>query len=84
MKAVVFRVVVLWMLATTISAIEALDAIARAHGALYWQVTYCLPARQPEIAFLELRTHDDRGISTRVLQRQDADGKLIDPCKRRK
>ena len=64
-----------------ISVGEALDAIARAHGAMYWMVQYCFPDRTGDVAFIEVRTHDDRGAAA-PLRPMGPDRKWIDRCRR--
>ena len=43
------------------SALEALNAIARAHGNLHWQVKYCKPRRSQESVSLNFSTTDRSG-----------------------
>ena len=68
---------------TAASAILALDAIVRAHGALVWSVEYCKPERRREHTWIRLWTTDGSGALTRLLEvlPRDADGKSYDPCR---
>lgn len=64
-----------------IAVVEALEAVVREHGAMSWQVRYCLPERVPDVAMVEFRTHDDRGIGARAVNLRAPDGKWIDRCR---
>jgi hypothetical protein len=66
-----------------ISVVEALDAVVREHGAMYWEVSYCLPERAPDVAMVRLHTHDDRGLATRAVNLRGSDGRWIDRCRRK-
>jgi hypothetical protein len=45
-----------------VSRIEALDAVVRAHGAARWEVRYCLPEIESDVATVWLFVHDE-GVS---------------------
>jgi hypothetical protein len=67
-----------------ISAIEALDAIVRAHGALSWDVAYCKSQIAPRYASLWLQTLEPNGDRTGFPFREryeTIDGKTIDHCR---
>ena len=63
-----------------ISVGEALDAIARAHGAMYWMVR-CFPERSGSVPSIEMRTHDDRGL-VRPIRPNGADRKWVERCRK--
>ncbi|HUE87546.1 MAG TPA: hypothetical protein VMO26_15840 [Vicinamibacterales bacterium] len=52
-----------------VSRIEALDAVVRAHGRLRWEVSYCRPELESDVATVRLFTYDDRGYDDRGLGR---------------
>jgi hypothetical protein len=61
-----------------ISALEALDAVVRTHGAAQWSMAYCLPEVAPDVAMLGVMTYDKRGMGTSVARsRVDARGNPI-------
>jgi hypothetical protein len=68
------------------TAIEALDRIIRAHGALYWEVTYCQPPAEARHATVWLRTleHDPPGWGVPAVSFNERsvtmNGKRVDPC----
>lgn len=61
------------------SAVAALDAVARAHGAMWWEVRYCRPEASRRYATLHLWTFDKGGLGYRLDQRFRAQ-KAADPC----
>jgi hypothetical protein len=65
------------------SAILALDAIVRAHGAATWTVRYCKPEARAEYATIGVRTHDNGGFGFRVWPSvpTGVQGKSVDPCR---
>ena len=62
------------------SIIEALDAVVRAHGALLWTVTYCLPQARHENATVSFLAYDGSGIGSHGAVLTDAVGKSYSPC----
>jgi hypothetical protein len=68
---------------SAISAIEALDAIARTHGGLMWEIVYCQPHAKPAYATVFLKTlehaPDMTGVSLpgRITK---VNGKSVDLC----
>lgn len=67
---------------TAASAILALDAIVRAHGALVWTVEWCKPERRREYATIRLSTFGF-GVTTSLLdvRPRDANGESFHPCR---
>jgi hypothetical protein len=63
--------------ATTV--VDALNAVARAHGSLRWTVEYCKPQARYEYAMVRLSTFDGDGIGQRSAT-QRADGTWSDAC----
>jgi hypothetical protein len=64
-----------------ISVGQALDAIARAHGKLWWSIEYCVPELAADVARVSLRTYEDRGIGTYAAgPRLGPDGKPTNLC----
>jgi hypothetical protein len=67
-----------------ISAIDALDAIVRAHGSLSWEVSYCKPSTERRYATVWLRTlkHNGERIGAPFREQfETIDGKTIDHCR---
>jgi hypothetical protein len=63
------------------SMAEALDAIVRAHGRARWEVKYCLPEMQAEVATVRIVSYDERGLGRRAAFDRGPDGQLIDRCR---
>ncbi len=66
------------------SLLEALNAIARDHGSLRWQILYCSTEPRPEYATVSFYTYDGSGIGSRSMFLRDATGRTYDPCAVRK
>jgi hypothetical protein len=49
-----------------VSALEALNAVAKAHGNLHWEIKYCKPEARTEFAELMLWTTDRSGLGTKA------------------
>lgn len=65
---------------TATSAVDALDAIVRAHGEMWWEMRYCRPEASPESATLYLYTFDKGGVGYRLYQTLRGRG-ATDPCR---
>lgn len=68
------------------TAIDALDAIVRAHGAMYWSVRYCQPSAMPQYATVWLYTSErgPSGVGIPLPPRfATVHGKTVDACSRR-
>ena len=61
------------------SLLEAMNAVARAHGAMWWQVRYCQAGVRREFAEIHLFTFDMSGIGARGMVRRP-DGRWTSPC----
>ena len=61
------------------SVIESLDAVVRAHGAMWWMVTYCRPPARYEHATIYMHTFDGTGLGRHQTTRRD-DGTWFSPC----
>ncbi len=61
------------------TVVDALNAVARAHGALRWTVEYCKPQARYEYAMVRLATFDGDGVGRRSATRRD-DGTWSDAC----
>ena len=61
------------------TVVDALNAVARAHGSLRWTVEYCNPQARYEYATVRLNTFDGDGIGRRSATRRD-DGTWSDAC----
>ena len=66
------------------SLLEALNAIARDHGSLRWDILYCSTEPRPEYATVSFYTYDGSGIGSRSVFLRDASGRTYDPCAVRK
>ena len=64
---------------SSVSAVAALDAVARAHGAMWWEVRYCKPEVSRRYATVMLVTFDKGGAGSRLDQSFRA-SKAPDPC----
>jgi len=64
------------------TAVDALNAVVRAHGALRWTVEYCQPQARFEYAMLRLNTFDGDGVGRRSATQRD-DGTWSDACSTR-
>jgi hypothetical protein len=64
---------------TSVSAVAALDAVVRAHGAMWWEVRYCRPEVSRRYATVNLWTFDKGGVGYRLDQSFRA-SKNPDPC----
>jgi hypothetical protein len=65
------------------TAIDALDHIVRAHGALYWEVAYCRPLAIAGHATVWLRTLEHRPYGWGVSMKErfvTVGGKTVDAC----
>ena len=62
-----------------VSAVEALDAIVRTHGAARWEIRYCdaVPEVAADLARVFLYTYDDRGIGAPVAPLRQVNGKPV-------
>jgi hypothetical protein len=72
-----------------VSRIGALDAVVRAHGRLRWEVSYCLPELESDVAIVRLFTYDDRGYDDRGLGRpgpfaREGSSRTVNRCRARK
>jgi hypothetical protein len=70
-----------------VSAVEALDDIVRAHGALYWEIRYCQPDVESKYATLFLWTLEDdpTGIGAPLPGRYTTvNRKTLDACQGRR
>jgi hypothetical protein len=65
------------------SVLDALNAVVRAHGGLVWEVSYCGPHVQYELATIWLTTYEGVGVSGHAIFLNDAEGRRIDPCANR-
>jgi hypothetical protein len=63
------------------SIFDALNAIVRAHGALFWTVNYCQPPARHENARVGLQTFDGSGLATHAAVLTDASGRRYSPCR---
>jgi hypothetical protein len=63
----------------TTTVVDALNAVARAHGSLRWTVEYCKPQALFEYATVRLNTFDGGGIGRHSATRRD-DGTWSDAC----
>jgi hypothetical protein len=63
--------------ATTV--VDALNAVARAHGSLRWTVEYCKPQARYDYALVRLTTFDGDGVGRRSATQRD-DGTWSDAC----
>ena len=68
---------------TAMSISEALDAIVREHGSAYWEVSYCLPERDADVATVFFYTSDKRGSGQRAVSLFDSDKRPLDRCRRK-
>lgn len=64
---------------SSVSAVAALDAVVRAHGAMWWEVRYCRPEASRRYATVNLWTFDKGGVGYRLDQSFRA-SKAPDPC----
>jgi hypothetical protein len=64
---------------SSVSAVAALDAVVRAHGAMWWEVRYCKPDMSRHYATVNLWTFDKGGVGYRLDQSFRA-SKAPDPC----
>ena len=64
------------------TAVDALNAVVRAHGSLRWTVEYCRPQALFEYAMLRLNTFDGDGVGRRSATQRD-DGTWSDACSTR-
>jgi hypothetical protein len=62
------------------SILEALNASVRAHGSMWWEVRYCLPAARYEYATITFYTFDGSGLGSHTAARR-ADGTTFDACR---
>jgi hypothetical protein len=73
-----------------VSRIEALDAVVRAHGRLRWEVTYCLPAIESDVATVWLYAYDEgaarprSGIGVPGPFAREGSGRTVNRCRPRK
>jgi len=63
----------------TTTAVDALNAVVRAHGLLRWTVEYCQPQARFEYATVRLNTFDGDGVGRRSATQRD-DGTWSDAC----
>jgi hypothetical protein len=63
----------------SVSALKALNAIVRQHGAMWWEVRYCKPELSRQYATVSLWTFDKTGLSFRLDQSFRSKG-AGDPC----
>lgn len=63
----------------TTTAVDALNAVVRAHGLLRWTVEYCKPQARFEYAMLRFNTFDGDGVGRRSATQRD-DGTWSDAC----
>jgi hypothetical protein len=63
----------------SVSAVAALDAVVREHGAMWWEVRYCKPEASRRYATVNLWTFDKGGVGSRLDQSFRA-SKSPDPC----
>lgn len=61
------------------TAVDALNAVVRAHGSLRWTVEYCKPQALFEYAMLRFNTFDGDGVGRRSATQRD-DGTWSDAC----
>jgi hypothetical protein len=61
------------------SIIEALNAVVREHGALWWDVRYCKPQARYEYATIQLNTFDGSGLGGHAPVRRE-DGTSFNAC----
>ena len=61
------------------TVVDALNAVARAHGSLRWTVEYCKPRALYDYAMVRLTTFDGDGVGRRSATRRD-DGTWSDAC----
>ena len=62
------------------SILEAFNAVARTHGALWWTVRYCQLQARYEFATLYLNTFDGSSLGSHAIFLRHDDGKTHDPC----
>jgi hypothetical protein len=67
---------------TATTAVDALNAVVRAHGSLRWTVEYCKPQARFEYAMLRFNTFDGDGVGRRSATQRD-DGTWSDACSTR-
>jgi hypothetical protein len=62
------------------SILEALNAVVRTYGTLFWSVNYCQPPARHEHALILLTTFDGSGLGSHSAVLTDANGKRFSPC----
>ena len=65
------------------SILDALNAVVRAHGTLFWSVNYCQPPARHENALVSLTTFDGSGLGSHSAVLTDANGKRSVPVRGR-
>lgn len=66
------------------SAYEALNSIARRHGALIWAITYCDLNVRVESSTFSMRTFDGSGLSVHPFMLLTKEGQTFDACSRQR
>jgi hypothetical protein len=73
-----------------VSRIEALDAVARAHGRVRWEVSYCLPEIESDVATVWVYTYDEgvprprSGIGVPGPFAREGSSRTVNRCRARK
>ena len=74
----------------SVSRIEALDAVVRAHGRIRWEVGYCLPELESDVATAWLYVHDEgvarprSGLGVRGPFAREGSNRTVNRCPARK
>ena len=73
-----------------VSRIEALDAVVRAHGRIRWEVVYCLPEVESDVATARLYVYDEgvarprSGLGVRGPFAREGSNRTVNRCPTRK